>query len=120
MAHHESTANKETLKRLFESTLTTEERQRNEDMLNQMECMRLGATGEYPQGKLTREDEGEIRIATTSKDGKVILAFGKKIAWVGFTPQDAIDLGANLIQRGENLSSLRGKSRKARHSAKKR
>jgi len=110
MAHHESIANKETLKSLFGSAVTPEDllRQRNEDMRDEIERLRLGATGQYPEGKLTREDEGGIRIATTSKNGKVILAFGKEIAWLGFTPQGAIDLGANLMQHGEELIESEG------------
>jgi len=32
----------------------------------------LGATGEFPQGKLTEEDEGEIRIGITVFNGKVV------------------------------------------------
>lgn len=53
------------------------------------EQARLGATGDFPEGKLTQHDEGEIRIAVTHKDGKVVLAFGTAVAWVGFTPKQA-------------------------------
>jgi len=49
----------------------------------------LGATNQFPQGKLTPEDEGEIRIAIGQKDGKVVVDFGKPIAWVGFDPEQA-------------------------------
>ena len=39
----------------------------------------LGATDHFPQGALTPDDEGELRLAVTAPGGKVILAFGKPI-----------------------------------------
>lgn len=57
----------------------------------------LGATGRFPQGKLTPQDEGEIRFAVGEKDEKVILDFGKATAWIGFEPEQAIQI-AQIIQ----------------------
>lgn len=39
---------------------------------------------EYPDGKLNNNDQGELRIATYAKDGRVIIDFGKDLSWVGF------------------------------------
>lgn len=63
------------------------------------EEMKLGATGEFPEGKLTRQDEGEIRIAVTATDGKVVLAFGSPVTWLGFSPKQARSLAELLRQR---------------------
>lgn len=49
----------------------------------------LGETGQYPQGAMTPDDEGELRLAVTTQAGKVILAFGKPIAWLGMSPREA-------------------------------
>lgn len=38
----------------------------------------------YPDGKLNENDNGELRIATYVKDGRVILDFGKDVSWIGF------------------------------------
>ena len=59
----------------------------------------LGATGAFPEGKLTQQDEGEIKIAVTVTDGKVVLAFGKPVAWIGFSPRQARQIAELLRQR---------------------
>jgi hypothetical protein len=33
----------------------------------------LGATGQFPDGKINRSDEGELRIAMAHKDGSPLL-----------------------------------------------
>ena len=58
-----------------------------------------GATGNFPMGKLVDDDEGELRVAVGDKDGKVIIEFGKPVAWLGLTPQGAVDFAQTLIQR---------------------
>lgn len=75
-----------------------------EDMENyskQMQQFRdqFGPTGQYPDGKLTDSDEGEIRIGITNKDGRIVIEFGKPIYWIGFTKEQAIEIGNTLIQR---------------------
>lgn len=64
----------------------------------------LGATGKFPEGKLTEEDEGEIQFGVTTKDEKVIIHFGKPIAWIGMTRQQAEDFGRLLIDRARGIS----------------
>lgn len=59
----------------------------------------LGATGNFPEGKITDDDEGEIRIGITKKDDTVIIDFGKPIAWIGFTKEQAKDIGEALIKK---------------------
>lgn len=59
----------------------------------------LGATGEFPNGKLTDDDEGEIAIGITTKDDVVIIDFGKPIAWIGFSKEQAKEIGELLIKK---------------------
>jgi len=59
----------------------------------------LGATGKFPQGKLTEQDEGELMFGVTKKDGKVVIEFGKSVRWIGLDKAQAIDLGNLLIKR---------------------
>lgn len=60
----------------------------------------LGASGKFPQGFLNEDDEGEIKIAITTDGEKVIIAFGKEVSWIGFTKEQAVEIGNLLIQKG--------------------
>jgi hypothetical protein len=60
---------------------------------------KLGATDRFPEGKLAPEDEGEIRFGVTVKDGKVVIAFGKPVAWIGMTVAQARELGQLILER---------------------
>ena len=64
----------------------------------------LGATGQFPRGKLHESDEGELRIGVTVNQGTVIVAFGKEVAWLGLTPQIARDLADTLIARADEAA----------------
>ena len=69
----------------------------------------LGPTGRFPEGKLTKTDEGEIQIGLTHKDGKVVLAFGKAITWIGFTPRQADDIADALRSHAEKARAIIGR-----------
>lgn len=56
----------------------------------------LGATGRFPQGKAMPGDEGELALRVGSAVGKVFIDFGKPVAWVGMTAEEARSF-ANLI-----------------------
>ena len=60
---------------------------------------KLGATGKFPQGKLIEKDEGELRFKVGAYEGKVVLDFGKPVAWIGMDPNMAIQLGETLMRR---------------------
>jgi len=77
------------------------------DYLKKLEELneKLGATGNFPHGKLTEKDEGEIRFAITSKDGRVVIDFGQDITWLGMLPEQAINLGELLIKHGKEIKS---------------
>lgn len=60
---------------------------------------KLGATGQFPEGKITEEDEGEIRISIGHAPGKVIMDFGEKpIKWIGFNPVQAKQIAMSLLE----------------------
>jgi len=63
----------------------------------------FGETKNFPEGKLTEYDEGEIKFGVTTKDEKVILNFGKPIAWIGMTRDQAKGLGRLLINRANGI-----------------
>ncbi len=56
----------------------------------------LGETGRFTSGTLTPDDEGELRFAVTASGGKVILAFGTPVEWIGMLPRQAQELAHML------------------------
>lgn len=64
---------------------------------------KLGATGEYPDGHYTDADEGEIQfgLAADKAAGKVIIDFGKPVAWIGMLPAQARELAALLVAKAD-------------------
>jgi len=69
-----------------------------------------GALGEFPEGKLTKSDEGALQFAIGAKDGKVILDFGTSVHWVGMTPQQAADLASILVKRAREVARANGET----------
>lgn len=67
----------------------------------------LGPTGKFPEGHLNADDEGEIAIAIGKKDDKVILDFGKPIAWIGFTAEQAEQIASSLIEKASQIREER-------------
>lgn len=64
--------------------------------------LKLGATGEFPQGKINRTDEGAIRLAVGhTADGLVRVKFGKPVAWLAMDPDDARELARLLISHAD-------------------
>ena len=63
---------------------------------------RIGASGRYPQGKLDDSDEGELTMAVT-RDGDVIrIDFGKPVAWLAMSAEEALGLARLLVERANN------------------
>ena len=69
----------------------------------------LGPTGMFPEGKLTKQDEGETAFRIGTVEGKVVLQFGAPTRWVGMSPEQAIALSKILYKRGKKL--IRSQSR---------
>ena len=65
----------------------------------------LGATGRFPLGKLTPDDEGEIQFAVAAdpQTKTVILDFGKPIVWLGLPRGDAKKLAEMLMEKIKEL-----------------
>jgi len=61
---------------------------------------KLGATGDFPEGKLNEQDKGGLKLAVGVKNGKVIVHFGNEpVLWIGMNPEDARQLAAFLIYK---------------------
>jgi hypothetical protein len=64
------------------------------------EAMRQ-ALGEFPDGKLSPDDEGAIAMAVAHVSGRVKLSFGKPVAWLGLRPEEAVELAQLLIDHAK-------------------
>lgn len=62
-----------------------------------------GATGKFPDGKIDPLDEGEIRIGIGIVEGRIVIEFGKPISSIGFTKDEALRIGQDLIERALKL-----------------
>ena len=53
--------------------------------------------GEYPNGRLNETDEGALAVMIGHENGKVVMQFASPTAWIGFTPEQAMDIAQMLI-----------------------
>lgn len=71
--------------------------------------VKLGATGAYPQGKLNETDEGELNLAICRDegDGRIMIMFGKPVAWLAFSREEAVELASSILKHaGATLITL--------------
>jgi len=66
--------------------------------------IKLGATGDYPLGKLSDDDEGGLRVGLTIMDNKMVIAFGKSVSWVALDKATALELADTIKRRAEELT----------------
>lgn len=80
-------------------------------MLNDLQASTAGyrgPIGAYPDGMLTKHDEGSIQFAIGEKDGKVVMDFGSPVAWIGVTPQQAMDIASALVKSARKAAAETG------------
>ena len=53
---------------------------------------------QYPQGKLNDSDEGAMAMAIGMEKGNVVMHFKSPVVWIGFPPEQAIELAQSLIK----------------------
>lgn len=76
----------------------------NSDHLFRQIESKIGPTNEYPEGKLTNEDEGELAFAVFGDKGKVIIDFSTPVRWIGFTPEQLMKLIKLLFKHAKEQS----------------
>lgn len=81
--------------------------QMSNEMSKAVKDFQLGATGEFPRGKIDRLDEGQIKfaIAADHKTDTVIINFGKKVVWLGMTADEALDIAQSLIKKALEIKT---------------
>lgn len=63
----------------------------------------LGATGQFPDGKMSNDDEGEIKFAIAHSSEQVVVNLGKPVAWLAMSPQQAMDVADVLRNHAEQI-----------------
>jgi hypothetical protein len=68
----------------------------------------FGPTGNYPRGNLNADDDGEIMIGITAdpKTQTVLINFGKPVAWIGFTGEQAQQIADSLVKKAWELRGI--------------
>lgn len=54
--------------------------------------------GEFPDGRLDENDQGAVSVGIGHQQGRVTMQFPKNLNWIGFTPEQAIDIAEMLVQ----------------------
>lgn len=58
--------------------------------------------GEYPNGKLNKDDAGALAYAVGVENSKVVIKFPKPVAWIGMTGDEAFELAQCLLRHARN------------------
>ena len=66
---------------------------------------KIGATNEYPEGKLSGDDEGELVLAVSEFRGTVRIDFGKEVGWFALPPEAAKEFAELIIKRAEEIEA---------------
>lgn len=70
-----------------------------------MSVVILGPTGEFPEGKIDSEDEGELTMAIGAAEGLVRVDFGSPVVWIAMGPDDARGMAASLVEMAERAEA---------------
>jgi hypothetical protein len=66
----------------------------------------LGATGNFPDGKLNDEDEGELALQVGADErGNIVLNFGKPLEWIAMPPASARQLAQHLLDHADRATN---------------
>lgn len=57
--------------------------------------------GEYPDGKLSPDDEGGLAMGVGHVAGRVKVQFPKPVAWIALRPEEAVALAQLLIDHAK-------------------
>lgn len=77
----------------------------NPELFKLLRETRLRDEGEFPDGRLNKDDAGALALAVGVETGKVVIRFAKPVEWIGFTPQQAMDLANLLMQNARKAGS---------------
>lgn len=65
---------------------------------------KLGKTGRFPEGKLNKDDEGELFFGITHNKNNIIIQFGTPVSWMTLDRDTALKLADTLKKHAEALN----------------
>lgn len=63
----------------------------------------LGATGNFPQGSIGKDDQGELKCAISIRQNRLLIAFGKPIDWLALTKAEAIAFAQGILKKTQEM-----------------
>lgn len=70
---------------------------------------RIGATGEFPAGKLNEHDQGELSFRVGfGDDGLVAVEFGTPVTWMVMRADEAIEFAESLLRAATGARAIKG------------
>ena len=87
-----------------ERELDAVEEERDKLVAKLKEIQTVGATGQYPHGRVGPDDQGGLKSALYIREGKLVLDFGKPLSWLAMTKAEAQTLAVGLFKKAEGLS----------------
>ncbi len=72
------------------------------------EEMGLGATGKFPKGQISEDDQGELKVAmgVNLEHKRIMIDFGKEVSWLGLGADEARVFAQALLANISKLDSL--------------
>jgi hypothetical protein len=61
----------------------------------------------FPGGEISENGEGAINLGFTTTGKRVVIDFGKKIAWLTFDEEGAREFGQRMIELAASLKAQR-------------
>ena len=68
----------------------------------------VGATGLFPDGQLTADDEGSLQFVLSERNNNVIVTFTRPVKWMGMKPQQAVAFAEALIAKARIVARKKG------------
>jgi hypothetical protein len=59
----------------------------------------LGATGNFPDGKISEDDEGELKFAVLTRNENIMIIFGKPVGWLDLPKDTAREMARGLLRQ---------------------
>lgn len=75
------------------------------------QALKLGATGKFPDGKVSPDDEGELKLGVTHKDKNVVIVFGRPVAWLSMATGVARDLARAMLEHADKVDQEAGEKK---------
>lgn len=79
----------------------------NPDQERELSAAMKKLFGEYPNGRLNKDDAGAVAVAIGHQNGAVTMQFPHNLNWIGFTPDQAVDIAQTLLTHARKCGSTK-------------